>query len=227
MKKFFQKQREVLTVVAYVGFVVLLVCFVIFPLLKKISNVADNAQRDILDHDIVRQRVNEIPRMQQQYQLVEKNENILDVLLDENEAVQLIEELEKIAQDSQNTIVITMQEQDTGMKMLDTTKNKKDEEKTVLGSLPSQEYLQMKIELKGDYNSIIKFIDFLENLEYYCDIVAIQMRNADSSEYNRRSELVDPFEESDPSSIQPEESQDIKKNIECIIDVVFYTKNEL
>ncbi len=61
--------------------------------------------------------------------------------------------------------------------------------KTVLGSLPSQEYLQMKIELKGDYNSIIKFIDFLENLEYYCDIVAIQMRNADSSEYNRRSEL--------------------------------------
>ncbi len=128
MKKFFQKQREVLTVVAYVGFVVLLVCFVIFPLLKKISNVADNAQRDILDHDIVRQRVNEIPRMQQQYQLVEKNENILDVLLDENEAVQLIEELEKIAQDSQNTIVITMQEQDTGMKMLDTTKNKKDEE---------------------------------------------------------------------------------------------------
>ena len=227
MKKFFQKQREVLTVVAYVGFVVLLVCFVIFPLLKKISNVADNAQRDILDHDIVRQRVNEIPRMQQQYQLVEKNENILDVLLDENEAVQLIEELEKIAQDSQNTIVITMQEQDTGMKMLDTTKNKKDEEKTVLGSLPSQEYLQMKIELKGDYNSIIKFIDFLENLEYYCDIVAIQMRNADSGEYNRRSELVDPFEESDPSSSQPEESQDIKKNIECIIDVVFYTKNEL
>ena len=95
--------------------------------------MADNAQRDILDHDIVRQRVNEIPRMQQQYQLVEKNENILDVLLDENEAVQLIEELEKIAQDSQNTIVITMQEQDTGMKMLDTTKNKKDEEKTVLG----------------------------------------------------------------------------------------------
>lgn len=85
----------------------------------------------------------------------------------------------------------------------------------------------MKIELKGDYNSIIKFIDFLENLEYYCDIVAIQMRNADSSEYNRRSELVDPFEESDPSSSQPEESQDIKKNIECIIDVVFYTKNEL
>jgi hypothetical protein len=53
------------------------------------------------------------------------------------------------------------------------------------------------------------------------------MRNADSSEYNRRSELVDPFEESDPSSSQPEESQDIKKNIECIIDVVFYTKNEL
>ncbi len=33
-----------------------------------------------------------------------------------------------------------------------------------------------------------------------------------------------PFEESDPSSSQPEESQDIKKNIECIIDVVFYTK---
>lgn len=223
MKKFIQKQREILIVVAYVGFVFALVYIVIFPLLGKIGDVSDAIQKDILNQEIVKQRLNEIPKMQEQFGLLEKNEEILDVLFEKNNAVQLIEKLEKVAQETQNQISITMQEQvNTQKNTLKVEKKNERGENVIVASLPSENYLQMKIAVEGSYGSIVNFIDSLENLEYYCDILSLQIRKAGLNEHgtNRSSGL---FEKPEPS-VLTEEPQQPEQGMEGSIEVVFYTK---
>lgn len=226
MKKFFKKQREILTIFAYIGIIASLVCFVIFPLIGKINDVADRIQEESLNQEIAKQRLNEIPKMQQQYQMLEKDERLLDVLLDKNNAVPLIERLEKLAQDSQNKIAISVQEQSALVQKntLKTNKKNAENEKLIIDSLPSAEYLQMKIVLTGNYDSIVKFLEHLENLDYYSDIIGLDMKKV---EIENEAQEVEPEVSFGSRRAYPAKKENNAQIIEATrasVDVVFYTK---
>jgi Tfp pilus assembly protein PilO len=217
MKNFFQKQREIMIIFVYVIVIAALFYFVILPLLSKIEGVNNEIQEESMKQEIVRQQLANLPKIQQQYDVLQENEGSIDVLLDKDKAVVLIESLEKLAQDSGNNIEISVQTP-PAQKSTAVKPGKKTLENVLVDALPSTDYLQMQIKLTGDYNKIVDFIGRLENMEYYSDIIGIQIGENDTAS---GAVVINPF-----SSVKPADSEKISNqgDLKATLDVVFYIK---
>jgi hypothetical protein len=230
MKKFFKKQRELVIIIAYAGLVFVLVYFVILPLISRINTKIDQIQEENIQQEIVRQQIEDLPKIQQQYDVLQKEEGLIDVLLDRNDAVTLIKKLEKLAENSGNKITIAVQ--DAPVQPVQKS-NPKTAAKTnvadsddITKSLPSTNYMQLKITLDGNYNSIVNFVKLLEKFEYYSDIIGIQIRQNESS--GGQTANIGTLNSSNTVSKNGEEikpTEENKTTLEASLDVVFYTKN--
>lgn len=227
MKNFFRKQKELLAVLVYAGLVVALVYFLILPLVGRIEGVNDKIQEESLKQQIVNQQLEELPEFRQQYDALAEKVSLADVLLDKDNAVVLIERLEKMAGDTGNGIAISVAAPANvpAQKSAKSSaaKTNADAEVSLVGSLPSADYLQMKISLTGSYGAIYAFIRSLESFEYYSDIIGIQMKQEAAK--NSSGGMFSPggfrpatgAEEKDPAAA---------RELSAALDVVFYTKKQ-
>lgn len=178
MKNFLNKQREILLLLAYVFVVAGLIYFVILPLLARMNRINDQIQQESMQQESVKLHINELPGIRKQYETLQSGGDLSGVLLDKNRAVVLIEKLEKLAEGSNNEISIIAQDAVANVAAKKTAaKGAAALEGALVAGLPSPDYLQLKITLTGNYNSIVDFIDRLEKFEYYADIIAIQINN--------------------------------------------------
>lgn len=227
MKKFFQKQREVITILVYVCVIIALIYFVVLPLLARISSTRDQIQEEHMKQDIKQQQISELPKMEEQYNILQSNEKSVDVLLDKNDAVLLIERLEKLAQDSNNEISISVQDVATQKNATVVTNSETNTDNELVNDLPSTDYLQMKIILTGDYNTMMNFVHSLESSEYYCDIIAIQINQKEKTNEVSNigmNTLSNPSNPNITKNIKETTDSNNDNKIEASLDVVFYTK---
>lgn len=186
MKNFLNKQREFVALFGYVLLIGGLVYLVILPLIGKIDEIADQIQQEDMKQESVQLHIQQLPKIQKQYQALQSSNDLAGVLLDENRAVVLIEKLEKLAETTNNKITITVQEK-VEAPVKKTTKAAAQDSKTLMEDLPNANYLQMKINLIGGYDAVVDFIDQLEKFEYYADVVAIQIKKYDESTESKQS----------------------------------------
>lgn len=177
MKNFLNKQREIIALLAYAAVIASLVYLVILPLLDRIRNTNDQIQQEAMKQESMKLHVEQLPKIQNQYETVVNNPDLASALLDRNKAVVLIEKLEKLAENTKNEITITVQENASVKKT--STKVAVSAAEALVADLPSSDYLQIKINLTGSYDSIVEFVARLERFEYYSDIVAIQISKED------------------------------------------------
>lgn len=218
MNNFFQKKREIIALSFYVCLIVSLVYFVILPILSSINIIRDQIQENALKQEGARKKLSDLPGIQQQYDIIEKDDELANVLLDKDKAVVLIERLEKLAEDSENKITITVQDAST---QNTSTPVKLSPADTLIAALPSSDYLKLKITLNGDYNSIVKFVDMLEKFEYYGDITAIQIDADNQLDESSGQSILDPFSGNSTKSIAQK-----KGGVVASLDIVFYTKKK-
>lgn len=229
MKNFLHKQREILTVLAYVGIVSVLVFFVILPLLDRIDRINDQMQEENARHESIENQIKDLPKIQKQYEDLQNNQDLSAVLFEKNEAVQLIERLEKLAEETGN--IIDMSIQDTAPVAVDnkktSSKTKNETEKSLLEDLPNSNYLPIKIIISGDYNSIYKFTKSLELFEYYSDTISIQIIQSEKTK-NEKSSSSLSFDAQNPFSAEnSEESVEDKARelpLTATLETVFYTR---
>lgn len=213
MKNFFQKQREIIAIVVYIGVIAILVYFVILPLISKIEGVNNQIQEESMKQEIVKQQLAELPKIQQQYEALQENEGSIDVLLNKDNAVTLIEKLETLADNCGDKIEISVQNSQSQKNIAVVTAKKNTDD-----ALPSADYLQMQITLTGDYNKIVDFISKLESMEYYSDITGVEIKQSDIAE---NTGVINPFNSSSSNKISDKSNQG---DLEAILNVVFYTK---
>lgn len=224
MKDFFKKQREILAIIGYATIVFLLIYFAVFSLIKKIDGINYQLQEEGMKQEIARQHISELPKIQKQYIELENSLDLTRVLLDENEAVTLIEKLEKTAKDTENDIVIEVQAQVDQKKV--SVKAKPGDEVPLIEELPSQDYLQLKITLNGEYGPIVKFIKEIEGFEYYCDITEVQINKSEVlSKVRSGSETANPFDFSAKKENEGVENDKIDK-LSASLTVMFYKKQK-
>ena len=125
--------------------------------------------------------------------------------------MELVEEFEKLAKDTGNEIKIEINE---GKKEKD-KKAKKDDESI---KLPSENYLQMNILIYGKYGDIFTFIKKLENINFWNDIISLNITKREISQFSR-PDNVSVFE--NPSGINPSNEQ-VNKNMTAVMETVFY-----
>ena len=224
MKIFFLKNRIAVVLVAYCGLLFGVIYFAILPLLAHINSTNEQIQQELANRQGKEQRIAELPKIKQQYTDIEENKELISGLLDKNQAVTLIERLEKLANDTGNKIVISVKDApivDT-KKIPQSAKDKDAKENPLRESLPSSNYLQMQITINGSYNNGINFIEALESFEYYADISGIQIKQAKASSTQRDNSLLNPFSSSSASSGQKIKI-DKAGDLDFILDVFFYT----
>jgi hypothetical protein len=233
MKKFLKNQRELIALAAFLIVVSLLGYFVVKPLFSKIVITKNDIEEVAIKQDIKKQRLNELPRISQQYAEISDQKDKTDILLDKQQAVVLIERLEKLAQETNNKISISIQGDVPQQKNSSASSNARNnpEATALIDALPSKDYLKLRISLLGDYNGIFGFINKLENLEYYSDITGININHETQSELSSSGtgnfDVSNSFETKSSSA-----KNNTGKNamnggygLAAFLDVVFYSKN--
>ncbi len=228
MKKFFKDQREYLAVAAFFVILGMLGYFVVLPLLKKIADIKNEIEEGYVIQDIKKQRLAELPKIRQQYLEIGNQQEKMNVLLVKENAVLVIERLEKLAQDTNNKIVISVQEGNSPKGVF--AEVAADKAATdLVNSLPSKNYLKLKVSLLGGYEDLLKFLSSLETLEYYSDIVGINISHATDSEMSsldkavKNSDVLNPFSVSAIPSVKVLPKK-VNNTLATSLDVVFYTK---
>lgn len=216
---FLKKNKNWLIVAVYFFAIAAIYSFLARPLIRKIEAKNSKIQEIISDQEMKKEKIMQIPALKNQFEMVVKDEERIDIFLSRDNLVGLIEKIEKVSEETGNKIKIELSEEQLDKK---NTKSKKDAEKGKTSSinLPSDNYIKMKMTLSGDYAGLLNFINKIENADYYSDIISFKitdnLKNSGNSSGN-------PFSSSTPREegavIIPAES-----NILSIIEAVFYLK---
>lgn len=159
-----------LLVVVWLAFVFL----IIMPSLEKLQNRFDAIEMRGLDLKFNDEKIKKISALKDDFSKIESEKNNLNVIFSKEEIVALVRDLEVLAQKTNNEIVLGVDEENK--KIVNVDKTKKDaKENEILKNFPTKEYFLVEINLKGDYNGLIRFIDKLNNIKYYNSIVSFNL----------------------------------------------------
>ncbi len=228
MKKFLKKQREFIAVTLFFLVLGVVGYFAVVPLLKKITATKDAIEENKIKQEMKKQRLQELPKIAQQYDEVNRQQKKIDILLDKQQAVVLIERLEGLAQETNNKIQIVAQEDPQSKKTAESKSKTAPKVIALIDTLPRKDYLKLKVTLTGDYNGVLKFIHSLESLEHYADIIELNIGQVVSDKQTASisklgTDSVNPFDsqaggQSDPAVVG-------SGQLEAVLTVVFYSKN--
>ena len=158
----------------------------------------------------------QMPALKNQFEMVQRDEDKIRLSLNRDNLVGLIEKIEKVSEETGNKIKIELSEELDDKKSTKLKKDTdKDKNKTI--NLPSDNYIKIKANLFGNYVGLLGFINKIENMSYYCDIVSFKItdnlkNNGDSS--------GNPFSES--VAKEGEAAVPVESNISSTIEIVFY-----
>lgn len=207
-----KKYKEYIVSVLFFVILILVYIFMVRPLAVKIRKNTDEIQKKIADRTVYEEKTKNLTKIKEQAESYRKNENyVKNVLARRDQVVDLVEELEKLAKDTGNEIKIEINEE----KKEKDKKAKKDDEGL---NLPSENYLQVKILIYGKYGDIFTFIKKLENINFWNDIISLNITKREISQFSR-PDNVSVFE--NPGGTNPLNEQ-ASKNVTAIMETVFY-----
>ncbi|MFA5777044.1 MAG: hypothetical protein WC906_01215 [Parcubacteria group bacterium] len=186
------------------------------PMIGKIEDENNKIQEKLTDQEIRKDKLSELPSIREQFDMIndQKISDVISISLNNENIVNLIEELEKISDETGNKIKINLPEDKNDNKTQD-KKGKGENSKTMLESLASDNYIKVSIDLSGSYSSFLEFIKKIENMKYYSDAVYFKISNIEKGSANFAS---NPFaNNSILNEIAIDENKDkIYSTIECV-----------
>lgn len=219
-----KKQREFFFIFTYILGIFALVYFVMNPMYGSIESKKNSIQEEIAIQDLKTRKLSELPKMRQQFEFVNEKKDFINVLLRQDDAVLLIEKLEKLAESTGNKISIAIPEVQKKKPAATTGANAKKEEPSIADTLPSSDYLLMDIVVSGNYQSVVFFMEKLESMEYLNDVVGLQFdlhKQKDGQELAVETNVFSPT----VSVKQPVKATSIENEIlDAKINVAFYLK---
>jgi len=217
MKDFWKKHKTCLSISIYLVVVGLIGFFVARPMVSAIREKSDQIQQKIALQEGKEEKLKELPSIRSQFEKVKNQEEKINISLNEENVVSLVEKLEKISEETGNKIKMELPEngQYSG-------KNSKEEKDSLAESLPSDKYVKMKISLYGSYSSFLNFLNKVENMEFYSDVISIAVRRASESGPGLSN---NPFTGMKNLSNE-ENSSENKDKINSQLIVVFYLENK-
>jgi hypothetical protein len=224
MKNFWRKQKQNILILGLPILIFAAVFLLIIPQKEKINKQAEDVQKMIADHEAREKKISELERMRQQYDLIKINDGNMGVLFSSDRVVEVIEKLEKIAQESENIIFIEIEDEAKKTAIKTTEKDKNEE---ILRPL-SEDYIKMNIRLEGSYRNLVEFINKIENADYYADISSVQTTVKKPISAGQSSSFINPF--TADINTDPEKKEEKIKDergdviVYSNIGVVFYKK---
>lgn len=215
------------------GLLVTWICFIVFaiiPSVRLLGNNFDYVQMKMITLQNNDNKLGKLDSLRNSFEKVNAERSNLDVVFFKDNIVNLVKELELVAQNTGNDITISVDE-GVNKKILEVNKNNPNsKENQLLKSLPVENYFTIKISLVGNYNSLIEFVDKLNNLKYYNTIISFNLESkeiivmedkSDKSDENRNKISVMNNNVDNGGSFDEEEKKKLVLNSE--LEVIFYS----
>jgi Tfp pilus assembly protein PilO len=218
MNKYIKNNKIVLAIFLYAVFLGALYFFIIRYFFNEIENKVNKIQEKIVIQENLKEKNSKLPAFRDQFELIQKGESKMAINLNKDSVVELIKKIEKISEETGNKVKIEVSENDSLAKK-NSAKSGKEEEnkkKSIAEKLPLEKSMTINIQLMGNYGNLIDFIRKIENMNYYCDILSLNISKGDG---NFSNSSKNPF---DSGNLGSGDIIDKDKGIFSQLAVVFY-----
>lgn len=173
MKPFLKKYKIIIAVAVFILAIAAVFYFAVKPLFGTISLKSTKIQETLASQESKKGRLEELPGLREQFRMMENEEGKMIELFGEDRAVELIEKVERIADATGNKIAIEVpgEKDKTGRPKTEASK----EESELRAKLPGKDYLEMIINLEGNYNQLLNFLEKAEEAELYSDVISLDI----------------------------------------------------
>jgi len=221
MKNFYKKYKVQVILAGYILFVGVFIYGGIFTMIKNIQGKADEIQKKIIDNEIDKKNLAKIPQLMSDYEIFSAGRSNLNVILKKESEIEFIQSLENLAIETGNEISLKLiEEENSPVKDNQAkTKAKEKDKLDIKSNLPYEKYITIQLELKGKYPQLMGFLEKIENMEYYVNVVAFDLKKEEKSGETKTS---NPFVSSG-SVVAPEETPP-EEILKSLIDLVVYIK---
>ncbi len=169
---------------------VLSIIFVLIPFANKMKENSDNVQKKLVELEIEGDKISELPDIKNKFTKVEADKDELNVFFSEDKIVDLVQEIEKISEETGNDINISVAEEGLSTRKPRSSKDKEEDKALLLQGFSEEEYFKMDIEVIGSYRGLINFINKFNNLEYYNSLVGFDVESYEE-EYKEERKLIE------------------------------------
>lgn len=228
----------------------LIVWFGIVPLQRHIIDKADGIQEYHATRENQEEQLQKLPDLKKQFENIQREENVLGILLSDNQVVNFVQTLERLAVETGVQVVIHSKnseaiEEKKSMKAPvkktviaegkddENAETKNKTQQTLLESVPFDRYLHVDIVVRGEYQTIVAFLHKMETLSLGLDVIGISMKVREMEEPTTRPDnpsrnpfliLGEGMVTDPPSSELNVES--IPGTLEASFDTVVYLDNK-
>lgn len=227
MKNFCKKYK---IQIVLIGYVILLGVFIyggIFRVVKNIKEGADEIQKKIIDNELDMKNLEKIPQLTNDYETFSSKGSNLDVILQKESEIKFIQSLEDLARETGNEINLKLiKEENFQVKdSQEKEKAKKKDNEKIKNNLPYEDYITIQLELKGGYPELMGFLEKLENIEHYANVVSFDLKKEENQIKETRSN--NPFIDSDNILVPEEDKKEIsqkKEILKSLINLIVYIR---
>jgi len=191
MRNIWKKYSPLINIVGFMAVLVLVLVFVILPLQGSIQNNSDGIQIKMIDDSLSKARISKIPEMEKVEAAFAENKNNLNIILNSDNEVDFIKKIEALAEETGNKVDLKIDDANSNSQKDATTKKDPDDIKS---NLPYSKYLSIQINLEGNYEGTLNFIHKLENMNYYLNIISLNMVKSAQDQTNNNGGSATPFQ---------------------------------
>ncbi len=196
MKEFLKKYRKSLPfVVVFLIFsgMGLLGWFGVMPFQRFITEKADSIQEYYATKENREQQIKKLPDLQGQFERIQAEKDVLDILLSEQNIVDFVQTLERLAEET--GVFVTIQSKSgqiieekklvkapvkkTAVAPVEGTADDTGKEKKgplpIIESVPFDRYLHVEVVVQGEYKTIVSFLHKMETLPLGIDVIGMTM----------------------------------------------------
>lgn len=225
MKNFWKKYKVGIILVSYSLILGGFIYGGIFTVIQQIENEADEIQKKIIDNEIEDKNLAKVPQLIADYAIFAAEGKNLNVILKKESEIEFIQSLENLAKETGNEISLKLIEEESSQakdSQKKATKAKGKDEAEISNSLPFENYITIQLELKGGYPGLMKFLQKLENMEYYANVIAFDLKKEENQTEEKSSNLfVDSDVIAASAENKPAENQP-KEILKSLVSLVVY-----
>ena len=172
---FFKKNKYLLIIgillLVWVSFIFL----VILPEKDVLHNKFVDLEKEKLNNQANNEKLSSLGDLKRISAMIDGEKRTLEVIFSEDKIIDLVSELEKIAEETGNKISISVaNEEGRKIETVNVIKDEKNDDH-FLKNLPTQNYFEIDITLEGDYNKTLNFIKKINNIGYYNVVKSFEM----------------------------------------------------
>lgn len=221
-----------------------------FPLERSVQNTMRAIEEFHAGRENRERQVGRLPELQGQYEAILANEQALDILITEDEVVDFVKTVERLAK-NQN-IILSITSKDGGKvsepkkvvakpkaadgentDLADEKALTKEAPASIMSTLPYDRYLSLSIKAEGSYRDVVAFLDKLETLPLGLDVVGMEVKKKESEPETGSSRPLNPSNpfailgDATEISVQqplPEVPIQGEDTLEAVFDLLVYVK---